>query len=199
MKRVILGFALILFCFFVNSNFIKVSFAEDINLSSFSELYETMDTTSVSPNIPEYGLPLVPSQIVNYYEIFQLSDYWYELLLPDWAGPPIILASAGDTMQVLLDQGFVVAHLKYPGLSFVDIYKKLKKQNIPIFITSDSLLHLYHVQFERPCWRWKRGNFMGICFPLHRPCTLSQRPGMKAAPAILRKRPKGTRLSFQWP
>jgi len=89
---------------------------------------------SVLLKAPSYSLPLALVQIVNLEEIeaeFELSENQEELLRRN---------------------GFVVIPLStamgepYDGL--VEPYKDMKQRGVPIFVTSDTLLHLYHIQFN---------------------------------------------------
>ncbi len=49
--------------------------------------------------------------------------------------------------KFLKNKGFVL--IKYGREdNFSEVYKRLRQQHIPIFITSDTFLHLYHIQFN---------------------------------------------------
>src|SRR4030042_5143549 len=47
---------------------------------------------------------------------------------------------------LLTGNGFVV--LPWSGDDIVEPYKTLKNMEVPIFVTTDTLLHLYHIQFN---------------------------------------------------
>lgn len=51
-----------------------------------------------------------------------------------------------EQKQMLLNQGFVVIPSGYN--QFYDMYQDCKKRNIPIFITTDSVLHTYHILYD---------------------------------------------------
>ena len=83
---------------------------------------------SLSPNASYYLLPLDLEQITNLGEVesgFKLTE---------------------SQEQLLERNGFVV--IPWHGDDIVQPYKMLKEQGIPIFVTSDTLLHLYHIQFN---------------------------------------------------
>ena len=83
----------------------------------------------LKPGIASYPLPLTLTQVSNY------DDVSGKLHIPP----------EGDEM--LSKNGFVV--LDYGRVDdIVEPYRDLKKRGVPIFITSDTLLHLYHIQFD---------------------------------------------------
>jgi hypothetical protein len=85
-------------------------------------------TLAVSP----YDLPLKTEAIYNF------DDFYSKIPLDE------------DALCLLEENGFVVIRNPFnkEEESITLPYKTLKRQNIPIFITSDSLLHLYHIQFD---------------------------------------------------
>jgi len=83
---------------------------------------------SVDLSAPSYSLPLTLGKITNLEEVesqFQLSE---------------------AQEQLLERSGFVV--IPWYGDDIVQPYETLKEQEVPIFVTSDTLLHLYHIQFN---------------------------------------------------
>jgi hypothetical protein len=93
----------------------------------FAKYYKPIRVTT-TPQIPSYKLPLDLNKIANF------EDVSAKLRLT--ADEPSLKAN-----------GFAVL----PGKGTEDIvepYKDLKQREIPIFITADTLLHLYHVQFD---------------------------------------------------
>jgi hypothetical protein len=96
-----------------------------IALASFYE----PENVSIEPSVTPYSLPLDLNSVVNFSGInssFGLTE---------------------RQIDALKRNGFVVV----PWGSYddvVDLYKELKMENIPVFVTSDTLLHLYHVQFD---------------------------------------------------
>ena len=97
------------------------------------------EEVSVSPDAPVYLLPLDLKEITNFRQIestFGLS---------------------GNQKQLLEENGFVV--IPWRGDDIVQPYKTLKEQEIPIFVTSDTLLHLYHIQFNEILKRLEEEEF----------------------------------------
>jgi hypothetical protein len=93
----------------------------------FARYYKPVAVTA-RPKIPAYKLPLDPAKVVNFEAV---------------AGK-LGLARGEASLK---ENGFTVL----PGQSGEDIvepYKHLKEQEIPVFVTADTLLHLYHVQFD---------------------------------------------------
>jgi len=93
----------------------------------FSQHYQPVKVKT-DPRIPSYDLPVALDKVANYTEVAKLLGL-------------------GADEASLKANGFIVL----PGLATEDIvapYKDLKKREVPIFITADTLLHLYHVQFD---------------------------------------------------
>ena len=83
----------------------------------------------LTPGIPPYPLPLTLALVSNY------SDVSSKLHLSPRAG------------ELLRKNGFTV--VDYGRVDdIVEPYRDLKQRGVPIFITSDTLLHLYHIQFD---------------------------------------------------
>lgn len=105
---------------------LKVSLSE-ITAPKISSFYKKEPVT-YTPSVLPYNLPLNLTQIQNYNSVSKKLD----------------LSNAEDLLKT---NGFVV--IKYgQEEDMINVYKNLKKQDIPIFITSDTLLHLYHIQFD---------------------------------------------------
>jgi len=87
---------------------------------------------STEPKVLQYDLPLSAEDIYNY------EDFSSKIPLSE------------DAFALLEKNGFVV--IEDPFLPKEDDitrpYNRLKNIEVPIFITSDSLLHLYHIQFD---------------------------------------------------
>ena len=104
------------------------------SLSSYYAPY----VSSVQPNAPGYALPLELSAVSNYDDM----DALFQL----------------QTVDPLLEQyGFAVIEYDFPynqvqetdpNEDVVPVYEYLKGMDAPIFVTADTLLHLYHVQFD---------------------------------------------------
>lgn len=99
---------------------------------SLSGHYTLPDLSDLNPRIPGYDLPLELSNIANYEEV----KIWLDAIGID-----------EDAEAILRNNGFVVRPWSKED-DIVEVYTSLRKSWIPVFITSDSLLHLYHVQFD---------------------------------------------------
>ena len=86
----------------------------------------------VNPKVAQYDLPLSTGQISNYQ---QFTNH---------------IPLSNQAVNFLRANGFVmVADPFYPEEEYItDPYERLKEKEIPLFITTDSLLHLYHIQFD---------------------------------------------------
>ncbi|MDQ1276499.1 MAG: hypothetical protein QG610_2077, partial [Euryarchaeota archaeon] len=92
----------------------------------------SLEALDVELKAPSYELPLEKDEIANY------EAFSGKILLN------------GSDLEVLQNNGFVVIKNPYnPGEEDItSMYSTLKEEEIPVFITTDSLLHLYHIQFD---------------------------------------------------
>jgi len=94
---------------------------------------------SISLNAPDYALPLDLNEVTNFEKV-ESTFYLTE-----------------SQRQLLQENGFVI--IPWHGDDIVQPYKTLKEQGIPIFVTSDTLLHLYHIQFNEILKRLEEEEF----------------------------------------
>jgi hypothetical protein len=94
--------------------------------------YYSLDPLDIALNAPQYDLPLQTDQISNY------DSFSKAIPLSD------------DAVGLLKKNGFVVIDnpLYQKEDDIIRPYEILKDDEIPIFVTTDSLLHLYHIQFD---------------------------------------------------
>ncbi|RLI87219.1 MAG: dTDP-glucose 4,6-dehydratase, partial [Candidatus Altiarchaeales archaeon] len=94
--------------------------------------YYSLSPLNITLQVSQYNLPLKTSQISNF------NDFSKKFSLNSKA------------LDLLEKNGFVVVSNPFNPKEEVITrpYKTLKDKEIPIFITSDSLLHLYHIQFD---------------------------------------------------
>ena len=97
---------------------------------------------SISLNAPDYTLPLDLNEVTNFEEV-ESTFYLTE-----------------SQRQLLQENGFVI--IPWYGDDIVQTYKTLKEQEIPIFVTSDTLLHLYHIQFNEILKRLEEEEFFDV-------------------------------------
>ena len=94
--------------------------------------YYSLTPLHIELKVTPYDLPLKTEDISNY---------------NDFSGK---ISLSSEAMALLEKNGFVI--IKNPFNSEEEYitkpYEILKDREIPIFITSDSLLHLYHIQFD---------------------------------------------------
>jgi len=104
----------------------------DLTFGKYFEPYEL----NIEPNAPGYTLPLDLDDIVNFSLV---SDY-----------------NMGSILEFVQQNGFAIWQDGLPwwgsimgeGDNIIACYKDLLGSNKPIFITTDTLLHLYHLQFD---------------------------------------------------
>ena len=91
-----------------------------------------LEALDVELKVPPYELPLKKDNISNY------GNFSDRIPLNESA------------LKMLEKNGFVVIENPYNPKEedITSMYDTLKKEGIPIFITTDSLLHLYHIQFD---------------------------------------------------
>ena len=95
---------------------------------AMASYYESKEIT-INANVPQYSLPLSLSDITNFEDL----DSFF-----------ILTELQKDMIE---NNGFVVRNFgRYNDITIP--YETLKDENIPIFVTSDTLLHLYHIQFD---------------------------------------------------
>lgn len=121
--------------------------------SSFSKYYSKEDL-QFKAKVSSYHLPLQASEIANYNQFAQKIPL-------------------NEDTSLLYKNGFVVIENGTTENLFTieqtlvnDSYRDLKVADIPIFITSDSLLHLYHIQFDETLKRVEEEEFYGDLWKL---------------------------------
>jgi len=94
--------------------------------------YYSLQPLSIDLKVPGYDLPLQTDQISNY------DSFSKEIALENIA------------MGLLEENGFVVIENPFyrEEDDIIQPYKTLARNEVPIFVTTDSLLHLYHIQFD---------------------------------------------------
>ena len=124
------------------------SFNATMNTASQSSFYRyySKEQPQVEADIPAYSLPLKASKIANY------DDFTQKI--------PLI----NESRNLLYKNGFVVIENEVTKNRFNaeqvnTTYRDLKVADVPIFITSDSLLHLYHIQFDETLKRAEEEEF----------------------------------------
>src|SRR3989344_8182530 len=103
----------------------------DTEKTSLTKHY-SLDAMDIELKTSQYNLPLKTTEISNY------ADFSGKIQL------------SSKALDLLNKNGFVVIKNPFNDKleSITSPYKTLKDREIPIFITTDSLLHLYHIQFD---------------------------------------------------
>lgn len=103
-----------------------------------------LDPLEVTLQVPPYELPLKTGDIKNY------NDFLSKIEL-------------GGAADMLFQNGFVIIRNPFnpKGEDITTPYDDLKENEIPIFITTDSLLHLYHIQFDETLRQIEEREFYG--------------------------------------
>ena len=107
---------------------------------------ESQGTTSAPP-----GVSL--SQIIPAFATFKeppvaaATGVTYETTSPDLSNVTNAFILSSSQLKLLAQNSFVVS----PGSEkeFFTVYEKARYLNVPIFVTSDSLLHSYHLLFDK--------------------------------------------------
>ncbi len=118
----------------IKDNFIFACSEEcEVGKPEFNKYYTPYEST-IEPNTPGYTLPFDLQTVGNYADM----DTRFNL---------------GDVATMLEQNGFAIMEYDFhiPDSNRDDIvkpYENLRKMNVPLFITADTLLHLYHIQFD---------------------------------------------------
>ncbi|MDY0386067.1 MAG: DUF3160 domain-containing protein [Methanolobus sp.] len=116
---------------------------------SFGQYYH-LEPLDVQPQAIQYDLPLQISEISNYDEFIskvELND---------------------SAIEKLQENGFVIIRNPFnPREELItDMYDTLEDEEVPVFISSDSLLHLYHIQFDETLQRIEEKEFYDAIWEL---------------------------------
>ncbi len=104
------------------------------------------DVSDIKPQASPYSLPLDTSKDIANWKQFNGK------------------IALGNTARDLLSKnGFVVLNTNGGSVfakdDFESFYNKLQKQDLPVFVTTDSLLHYYHVFFDTALMRMEKDIF----------------------------------------
>ncbi|UCC96264.1 MAG: DUF3160 domain-containing protein [Candidatus Omnitrophota bacterium] len=118
---------------------------------SFTKYY-VPTSLDITPQVSPYQLPLQASAISNFKNF------------------SVKVALSQAALRLLEKNGFVVIDNPFTpkGEDITIPYKILKDREIPIFITSDSLLHLYHIQFDETLRQIEEREFYDMAWQISR-------------------------------
>jgi len=117
-----------------------------------------MEPVEVEANIPGHPLPLNAADIENYQDFFEKMPLSRDSLNLLEKNAFVIIPTPLNIaeQEIFLDFSRKIAN---PKDDFVAYYQVLKNIDVPIFITSDSLLHYYHIFFDTTLMRLERDLF----------------------------------------
>lgn len=101
--------------------------------SGFGRYYEPYEV-AIEPNAPGYSLPLDIGQIVNFDDMMRLANV---TAMSDLIGRNGFAVTPAETTTWRSES--------YDDI--VDAYRHINSTNVPLFVTTDTVLHLYHIQF----------------------------------------------------
>ncbi|WP_048064911.1 DUF3160 domain-containing protein [Methanosarcina acetivorans] len=108
--------------------------------------YYSKENLQFEADVPAYSLPLKASELENFYHFTQQ------------------ISLTNENRNLLYKNGFVVIENevtkdRFKAEQVNATYRSLKVAGVPIFITTDSLLHLYHIQFDETLKRVEEEEF----------------------------------------
>ncbi|MCK5768497.1 MAG: DUF3160 domain-containing protein [Candidatus Atribacteria bacterium] len=116
------------------------------------------EEVEVTPCIPTYSLPLRIEDISNYQNFcnkLRLSPESFSLLQKNGFA---VISTPSDIADTKLNIRFS-SQESSPRDDFVAYYEVLKNKDLPIFITTDSMLHYYHIFFETILMKLEKDQF----------------------------------------
>jgi hypothetical protein len=137
-----LTLAAILFFLFTGGCIDDAATSNESEETSFGQYYH-LEPLDVELQAAQYELPLDTQDIANY------DEFVSHVSLDE------------EAIEKLQENGFVVIENPFnPEEEIItDMYGTLEDNDIPIFISSDSLLHLYHIQFDETLRRIEEKEF----------------------------------------
>ena len=119
------------------------------NIASAKRLIQSSEIMSTVPNVrpqaPAYSLPLNISKDVSNWNKFNSK-----------------MNLSNSAKNLLSNNGFAVIDNKNLFSSkedFADFYSEIQNKDLPVFVTTDSLLHYYHVFFDTSLMRMEKDIF----------------------------------------
>lgn len=117
-----------------------------------------IEPVEIKAHIPGHSLPLNTTSIENYQDFFKKIPLTPGALSLLQKNAFVVIPTPLDIaeQEVFLDS---IRELANPKDDFIAYYQVLKNIDVPIFITSDSLLHYYHIFFDTTLMRLERDLF----------------------------------------
>ncbi len=114
---------------------------------SFTSFYEA-PSVAVVPAVPPYALPLDPAKLANWEPLKQRLDLARIEPLIARNGFGVVASSSGEDI--------------------IEPYRRLKEMGVPVLVTADTLLHLFHIQFDETLREIEEREFFGAALGLTR-------------------------------
>ena len=116
------------FALFID-NYLKSADQSETGKPGLSEYYVPYDNP-IEPNTPGYTLPLDLGAVGNYAAVDSRLGI-------------------KNAAPLLEQNGFAITEYDFPDQNdIVKPYEHLRQMDVPLFVTADTLLHLYHIQFD---------------------------------------------------
>ena len=117
-----------------------------------------IEEVEISPSIPAYSLPLSTEKIANYQKFSEKIELSPEALSLLKKNGFVVIPTPSPIAEreVFLESSRQMAT---PDDDFVAYYKAMGEIDLPIFITTDSLLHYYHIFFDTTLMKLERDLF----------------------------------------
>jgi len=115
-----------------------------------------LEKVDVVPNIPKYNLPLKTTEIANFQEFsekIKLSSRALSLLKENGF---VVIPTPKEIAEQPVMTSIKNMKESFPKDDFVAYYQAIKQRDLPIFITTDSLLHFYHIFFDTTLMKLER-------------------------------------------
>jgi hypothetical protein len=137
-------------CNFINTIQNTTPAVETLEVTKAIETSEPIEEVPATPT--EVALPFTLSSSPRF-AVFEESTsavtpmLAHEAIAPDLSNVAIPFILSAVQLERLAKNGFVVS----PGdeREFFTLYEKARYDNVPIFVTSDALLHVYHLMFSK--------------------------------------------------
>jgi hypothetical protein len=122
---------------------------------------EPGETATPLPPAPEVALSEMP-RFATFSEtaVDTIPAIFHHPIAPDLSNVTVPFVLSPEQMERLAVDGFVVS----PGVEkeFFTVYEQARYANVPTFITSDSLLHVYHLLFDKVLRTAERQSFIPL-------------------------------------
>ncbi len=122
---------------------------------------EPGETATPLPPAPEVALSEMP-RFATFSEtaVDTIPAIFHDPIAPDLSNVTVPFVLSPEQLERLAVDGFVVS----PGVEkeFFTVYEQARYANVPTFITSDSLLHVYHLLFDKVLRTAERQSFIPL-------------------------------------